>query len=979
MKNMNKIFTGLLIAFEMLFVFDATALSVCTTSRNGKHLVVTVSTKKRVKPLYQHGLPSGYQVPETTNIEISKCVNGDQQVSEKYFAKCPSGSNLSKCKLYYQYGMKIHICDGANQLANNVYEFSSDPKVMCYSCSEWEDLKGGKCVASKCIYQGKMYSPGTTIYEGSCQKIDNTYVENSSQWENMNSGKECQVTCHNALQKGFNNKAVAVSSIKTCPEGKTGVRFGTAKNFKPALSGYKQCVKGSARPTTTSTSQPTSTNVQKTCPEGTFLENNECVNVSDIELDDSLFDNQIYDADVPTEAIQYETERITDIDFDDSLFDDDVDYISDEDLIQLNGENEDDTILQYAQDRANEKKCANITGAVFEKGECKCKDSDKEIINNKCTKKKRTTDKTVSRPNQTGQRNTNTDTNSEQQALIEGAITSINTQIKNGIKVGDKLSVDTKLILEPALKKYIDQWERACKNATKPDNATKLYASVDTTNPIRVCKIQTCKKGYGLSADETKCDKQNVPNDDPQPNKNKCPKNSGAVWDDAKGKCVCEDPDEEMVNGKCVDIENGGNNVNGNGDNKKEGKSCTDKNNHIKKGKFNNELVCIPQKCDDGYVTSEDGKNCIECNIVENAISMTSRNNKCVIKECTDGYKEKDGKCVEKTKNSKDDENDDKDEPKPKKVDPEEMAKKQKAYDEALANEQSMANRTLTAATTAATGIGAMEALQGLAEQKSDKAADADMNAYISTMRCKYGNTSVKMGADEIELPGGNDENMMKYRAEYIALAADLKERKSALNMAPGIESIEVLDKSTMGLYDDESVGITSGNYSSLYRAKALGSESDQAQIDEAAKTSKTRVIAGAAAAGVGVVGGTVGNFIINNQETKQRIEEAKAKRNARQLQNTALNKLKSCLAEAGVTGTNSLEFKNLIPTMFTLDNIDCKTDLTNLKGKKAQDLFADTTDENVLCDKLIKSFGLQLANKLAGCDDILENSDDDN
>ena len=207
-----------------------------------------------------------------------------------------------------------------------------------------------------------------------------------------------------------------------------------------------------------------------------------------------------------------------------------------------------------------------------------------------------------------------------------------------------------------------------------------------------------------------------------------------------------------------------------------------------------------------------------------------------------------------------------------KESDPEQIKKLQDEYESAKETEQSKANRLLTSASMAATGIGTMELMQGLSEQKADKAADADMNAYISTMRCSYGNgKSVKASADEIELPGGNDTNMMKYRAEYTALANDLKERKTALNMTPGIESEEILDKSTMGLYDDENVGITAGNYASRYRAQMLGSESDQTQLDEAAQTSKTRVIGGAVAAGAGAVGGIVGDELINGKSVKTR------------------------------------------------------------------------------------------------------------
>ena len=195
----------------------------------------------------------------------------------------------------------------------------------------------------------------------------------------------------------------------------------------------------------------------------------------------------------------------------------------------------------------------------------------------------------------------------------------------------------------------------------------------------------------------------------------------------------------------------------------------------------------------------------------------------------------------------------------------EKLDKLQKEMAECKATEQSKANRLLTSLSMTATGIGGKELAQGLAEQKADRMAEQSMSAYIATMRCSYGNgKQVKAGTEEIELPGGNDGNIMKYRAEYVALANDLKERKTALGLKPGIESEEILDKSQMGLYDDENIGISDGAYASLYRAQMLGSEKDQQQIDDAKQTSKNRVIGGAVAAGVGVVGGIIGDELIN-------------------------------------------------------------------------------------------------------------------
>lgn len=189
-------------------------------------------------------------------------------------------------------------------------------------------------------------------------------------------------------------------------------------------------------------------------------------------------------------------------------------------------------------------------------------------------------------------------------------------------------------------------------------------------------------------------------------------------------------------------------------------------------------------------------------------------------------------------------------------------------------NEQSLENRALTATTTAATGIGGMELARGLSEQKADKDAEQNMTAYLETFRCEYGDgKSVKGGQAPIELPGGNDEVLMNLRNEYFALAESLKERKEALGLKPGIESEIVLDKAQMSLYDDENVGITGGAYASLYRAQ-MGNETDQTQIDEEKEKSSNRVKGGAIAAGAGVVGGIVGNAIINKDAPKNQSEE---------------------------------------------------------------------------------------------------------
>ncbi|MBO7644953.1 MAG: hypothetical protein J6S57_01450, partial [Alphaproteobacteria bacterium] len=58
--------------------------------------------------------------------------------------------------------------------------------------------------------------------------------------------------------------------------------------------------------------------------------------------------------------------------------------------------------------------------------------------------------------------------------------------------------------------------------------------------------------------------------------------------------------------------------------------------------------------------------------------------------------------------------------------------------------------------------------------------------------------------------------------------------------------------------------------YSSLYRAKMLGSETDQAKINEDKEKSEKRVKAGAVAAGAGVIGGIAGKYLINSETDKK-------------------------------------------------------------------------------------------------------------
>ena len=244
-------------------------------------------------------------------------------------------------------------------------------------------------------------------------------------------------------------------------------------------------------------------------------------------------------------------------------------------------------------------------------------------------------------------------------------------------------------------------------------------------------------------------------------------------------------------------------------------------------------------------------------------------------------------------------------------VDKKKVADAQKKLDEAKANQQSLANRTLTAASIATMGIGGMQLAQGIAEKQADSAADKDMEAYIATMRCTYGGGhSVKFGTQEIELPGGNNSELMKYRSEYIALAASLKELKAALDLKPGIEAEEILDKATAGLYDDENVGITGGAYASRYRA-AAGNDKDSKGLASAKKEAKNRMIAGGVIAGVGLVGSMVGNSIINGK-LGELIKESRADKKKSKDHDATVKSIKQALKAKGYTNVDSLNFDNV-------------------------------------------------------------------
>ena len=132
-------------------------------------------------------------------------------------------------------------------------------------------------------------------------------------------------------------------------------------------------------------------------------------------------------------------------------------------------------------------------------------------------------------------------------------------------------------------------------------------------------------------------------------------------------------------------------------------------------------------------------------------------------------------------------------------------------YNLAVGREQSYANRMLGAVSIGAGGIGGMMLASGIAEQSADAAAERDMSAYLATFRCDYGaGKNIGGGETNITLPGANI--LLNLRTEYITLAADIKERKSALSEPGGDDATEWAAQKSESQQQTQTGGIVGGS-----------------------------------------------------------------------------------------------------------------------------------------------------------------------
>lgn len=285
---------------------------------------------------------------------------------------------------------------------------------------------------------------------------------------------------------------------------------------------------------------------------------------------------------------------------------------------------------------------------------------------------------------------------------------------------------------------------------------------------------------------------------------------------------------------------------------------------HAKSGKLK-DGTCHVTECDPGYEVLNN--TCVEisgkCKSLPRKAKSGTRawDNKtsteiCIVTECESGYSISDDKLSCQSKLSEADS-------RARVNELRENAKKM--HDK----ETSTANKLIGAAGIGATGIGTSQALSALSEQRADKNAENDMRAYLATIKCDYGTgKTVNGGETGIELPGGNE--LTQYVTQYKTLAADLKVRKNALGMSPGIESETIIDAAETGLYDNAATGKTNGAFTSLSRALSDETSADaQAWAQQKADTA-SKLKTGAIVAGVGAVGSAIANLAVNSGADKQ-------------------------------------------------------------------------------------------------------------
>lgn len=470
-----------------------------------------------------------------------------------------------------------------------------------------------------------------------------------------------------------------------------------------------------------------------------------------------------------------------------------------------------------------------------------------------------------------------------------------------------------------------------------------------------ICQIKSCKTGYTPSNDGLSC----IP--------------ESKVLNDGD-HCKPTDPHAtagKIRNGTCYPTECEGPRyvLNEAGDGCKDmlKESCTVDDTNAKKTKYeirNNKLVCIIQTCTKGYIPDDNETKCIksegackpDSTKYPNATAGELIKGVCYPTACANGYDLKGIGARNKKCEPIETENEETTDTKPvaeprlsKEESQQKIDKLQENYDKVKENEQSWANKGITAASMGTTGIGASMALSALSEQNADAAAERDMKAYLATFRCTYGTNQVRGGEKGVFLPGGNV--LLPLYTEYVNLADSLKERKNALGMMPGIESEVIIDKSTAGLYDDELMGKNNGTFISLADAflNPTG-ESAQAWAAQQAQTAET-LKAGLITAGAGIATGIIGNAIVNRDAYKDRSDEIERQFALLEQMETEINNIPPFNLEVIIEEDTILEFFTFTGASTEYLSVECPEDKRYYDTKTGKCVATQTPTTVAKCD----------------------------
>lgn len=268
--------------------------------------------------------------------------------------------------------------------------------------------------------------------------------------------------------------------------------------------------------------------------------------------------------------------------------------------------------------------------------------------------------------------------------------------------------------------------------------------------------------------------------------------------------------------------------------------------------------------------------------------------------------------------------------------------------------EQSTKNKTLGAAGIGTTGLGGMQTTSAMAEQSADDDAETAMRAYSSTFICNYGDgKNFSGGTTNIELP---QSNLTDLKSEYLKLATDLKQRKVALDLPFGIESDEILDAATSGLYDDIAIGKTDGAFTSLSNAIANPSGPDANEWATQKSETAENLKSGTVATGIGAIGSAVANMVINKDAPDERSAQIKSEYESKQQKlqseisetqsqlNTAIANNKQKIQEYNTLLNQHIEFVKTITDTDCIEQFREYIDHINSLQPITDD-FADTSN----------------------------------